>query len=126
VQPAVDRDRTLALTWERVDETSVVLQLRGELDLFTVQELQDQANGLAAEGVCRFLIDLSHVSFIDSAGISTIVWFFKRFRDTGSVCLIRPKPACRTALDLVQLPRIVPIYPSVETALVETARGRTA
>jgi anti-sigma B factor antagonist len=55
------------------DERGVVLALTGELDVISAPELEMQLNGLAAEACPRVLLDLSGLTFVDSAGVSVLV-----------------------------------------------------
>jgi anti-sigma B factor antagonist len=55
------------------DDRGVVLALSGELDVITAPDLAAQLETLAAEACPRVLIELSGLSFVDSAGVSVLV-----------------------------------------------------
>jgi anti-sigma B factor antagonist len=120
MQPTASTQPQLELSWERVDARSAVLHLKGELELFTVRQVQIQAEEYAEDGVRRVVIDLEGVNFIDSAGICTIIRLYKQFRNSGTMCLVDPMARHRPALDLIQLTRLIPVYGNVASALAET------
>lgn len=111
----------LTLAWERVDEGSAVIRLKGELELFTETQFRGVVEEMLAQGVRWVAVDLSEVSFVDSAGISAIIWLRKRFPGAGSVCLLDPDARHVAAMDAIQLNRIVPVYPTVQIARAEMA-----
>jgi anti-sigma B factor antagonist len=55
------------------DDRGVVLALVGELDVITAPDLALMLGQLADEGCPRVLIELSGLSFVDSAGVSVLV-----------------------------------------------------
>jgi anti-sigma B factor antagonist len=78
----------------------VVVTVRGEIDLVTIDAVQAQLDG--AEG--RVYLDLREVSFIDSAGIRLIV---EGVRDLdakgGELVVVRGPSAVQRLFDLVGL-----------------------
>jgi anti-sigma B factor antagonist len=55
------------------DDHGVVLALFGELDVISAPELAEQLDALAAEACPRVLLELSGLTFVDSAGVSVLV-----------------------------------------------------
>lgn len=55
------------------DGRGVVLALAGELDAITAPDLAEQLDALAAEACPRVLLELSGLTFVDSAGVSVLV-----------------------------------------------------
>ena len=51
----------------------VVLTLVGELDVISAPELAEQLDALAAAACPRVLLELSGLTFVDSAGVSVLV-----------------------------------------------------
>jgi anti-sigma B factor antagonist len=110
----------LALQCTDVDDDTVVLSLTGELEFTTADRLRGVAKAMLAHGVSRIIVDLERVTFIDSAGMAALVWLYKQMRVRGQVCLVDPKAAHMPAFELLQLTRLMAVYPSVEIALAET------
>jgi anti-sigma B factor antagonist len=107
----------LAVTWAQDDPDCAVLSLQGELELCTVRRLKLEGDRLVAAHVSRVVLDLTRVSFMDSAGMGAILSFYKRTRGTVDVCLVLRDGGCRTMLDRIQLTRYVPTFYTVEDAL---------
>jgi anti-sigma B factor antagonist len=62
------------LSITRIDDSrDVILALSGELDVISAPELEMHLSGLAADACPRVLLDLSGLTFVDSAGVSVLV-----------------------------------------------------
>jgi anti-sigma B factor antagonist len=95
-----------------------VVCVSSELDAVNSRQLKPVLDRLVAEGRRRFVIDLNGVNFIDSAGLATLVHFFKRVRNsTGDVCLAALQPPVRRILELTRLDRVFDFHADVAAAL---------
>jgi len=63
----------------------VTLAVRGELDAATGPSLSDAVTALSSDGVARLVVDLDHVTFVDSRGLSALLESHRvaTERDTG-------------------------------------------
>jgi anti-sigma B factor antagonist len=63
------------LSITRTDDADggVILALSGELDVITAPDLAEQLDALAAQACPRVLLELSSLTFVDSAGVSVLV-----------------------------------------------------
>jgi anti-sigma B factor antagonist len=111
----------LAVTWEHEDTDCAVLRLRGELELCTVAHLRQESERIAATDVARVVLDLTHISFIDSAGMAALLGVYKLTRGSKDLCLVLQQGGCRRMLDRIQFTRFVPTYDTLEDALDEAA-----
>jgi anti-sigma B factor antagonist len=66
------RSDLLSITRDQ-DDRGVVLALSGELDVISAPDLAEQLDALAAEACPRVLLELSGLTFVDSAGVSVLV-----------------------------------------------------
>ncbi|MFI2783348.1 STAS domain-containing protein [Streptomyces sp. ALB3] len=57
----------------RVTETGPVLHIAGELDYSTAAELRQVVTGLALAPGQRLVLDLAHLAFCDSSGITAFI-----------------------------------------------------
>jgi anti-sigma B factor antagonist len=71
------------------DGGAVVLALSGELDVITAPDLALQLDELAAEACPRVLLELSGLSFVDSAGVSVLVKARHAAEATGRRLILR-------------------------------------
>jgi anti-sigma B factor antagonist len=78
------------------DQASMVAQ--GEMDLSTRRKLHDELTRLVAEGASAIEIDMSQVTFIDSAGLGGLL----EVRRLGASLRIKdPSERVRRVLDMV-------------------------
>lgn len=73
------------------DAGGVVLALAGELDVTTAPQLEQALGELDSEPYDRVILDLSELSFVDSAGVSVLIKAKKEAEANGrDVVLQRP------------------------------------
>ncbi|HTH06283.1 MAG TPA: STAS domain-containing protein [Ilumatobacteraceae bacterium] len=74
----------------------VTLAVRGELDAATGPSLSDAVTALSSDGVARLVIDLDHVTFVDSRGLSALLESYGAAteRDTA-FAVVNLQPAVR-------------------------------
>ena len=95
-----------------------VLKPKGKyLDAFTAKSFREEALKQHANGQRVFIIDLSNVEFIDSAGIGAIIHLYKTIGKEGKLSLCGLCPRITNVLMLVNLQSLTPIFPDLETAL---------
>ena len=111
--------RALSAELETSDRASVV-RLIGELDADDAPAVR----ALLAEQVLRgpgsLVVDLSALTFIDSAGLAALVAAHKGTRSAGTrLLLAAPTPAVVKVLAITGLNAVLTTAPSVEAALKE-------
>jgi anti-sigma B factor antagonist len=86
-----------------------VIEVIGELDIRTCDELERVARGPAERGE-RVVLDLSKLTFCDSTGLAGLVRLHKRAVATGGQLVLRsPVPRVMNLLALTGLDRLFPI-----------------
>jgi anti-sigma B factor antagonist len=66
--------------------------VRGRLDVVSAPDLRRDALALIEDGQVDLLVDLSDATFIDSAGLASLVHAMKRARESGGdVHIVRPR-----------------------------------
>jgi len=68
---------------EAIENGQVVVRVSGEVELPNVGALRDAIDTAASKAPDGFVIDLSDVQYIDSAGISALVFAYRRICPTG-------------------------------------------
>lgn len=98
-------------TYELVrDGDEARLDLGGELDMSATLQLEPVVDGLLAEGASRVVVDLRHLSFIDSTGFSLLVTLNERVAGADAeLVLIRPRPDVLRALEVIGLDTVLPL-----------------
>jgi anti-sigma B factor antagonist len=91
-----------------------LLEPSGYITAANVHEFQEQLTNLVNESSCvTFLVDMSRVEFLDSAGLMTLVTAFRLAQSQGksfNVCSI--PPSVKIIFELTQLDRILSIFHS--------------
>ena len=83
---------------ELVDDKVVQLRPVGELDLLTAPVLHERIGGFLAERA-RLVVDLSRLTFLDSAGLRTLLLAHA----DGRVALRNPSPVVRQTFEVAKI-----------------------
>jgi anti-sigma B factor antagonist len=95
-----------------------VLQVAGEVDVYTAPMLREQIRELAAKGVVYLIADLGQVDFLDSTGLGALVGGVKRLREAGgSLSLVIRTPRILRIFQITGLTRALAIQRSVADAI---------
>jgi anti-sigma B factor antagonist len=95
-----------------------VLQVTGEVDVYTAPMLREQMRDLAAKGAVHLIADLSRVDFLDSTGLGALVGGLKRLREAGgSLALVISAPRILRIFQVTGLTKVLAAQRSVEDAI---------
>ncbi len=82
----------------------VRVALRGELDLSTVNKVEEELQALEADGAPLIVLDLSRLSFLDSTGLRCLVTADQRAREAGRrLVLVRGPDAVQRVFTITRL-----------------------
>lgn len=97
----------------------VVVAPQQRIDAFSAPQLRLKLDEIAERGVIRFVLDLSAVPFLDSAGMAVLVSLLKRMRQHGGdVRLVWPnEESARRILRLTKFDRVFVMAESANAAL---------
>ncbi len=94
-----------------------VVQVRGEVDLYTAPKLKEHIVGLVDRGTSRIAVDLDGVEFLDSTGLGVLIGGLKRCREQqGDLAIVAPRDPVRKVLGITGLDRVFTIRETVEQA----------
>jgi anti-sigma B factor antagonist len=95
----------------------LVTRLNGKLSLETVH---DFISTMRPEPASRLVLDMSGVSFLDSAGVGALVSLFVNRRNNGkTLALAGLTQQGNAVMQVSGLLKLLPIFPSVEAALAQ-------
>lgn len=95
-----------------------VLQVTGEVDVYTAPMLREQMRDLAAKGAVHLIADLGQVDFLDSTGLGALVGGLKRLREAGgSLALVISAPRILRIFQITGLTKVLAAQRSVEEAI---------
>lgn len=103
-------------TREEGDRT--VVQVTGEVDVYTAPKLREQLVSLVDAGRYDIVVDMDGVEFLDSTGLGVLVGGLKRVRThDGSLRLVCSQERILKIFRITGLTKVFPIYDSVSDAL---------
>jgi len=86
------------------------LVLTGELDLDSAPSLLTAVVAELGSGADDIVVDLTHLSFIDSSGLGTLVGCWRRAQNAGAELVVaNPNEDVRVTLEITGLDQILPI-----------------
>src|SRR5437868_1838554 len=77
----------------QTDERACVISVSGELDLASSPELQEELDRSEESGAELLIIDLRHLDFMDSTGLSVLVKAHQRAEERGQRFALVKGPA---------------------------------
>jgi anti-sigma B factor antagonist len=109
---------------EEIDSETHVIQLGGEVDLYTAPEFKERLVELIENGKTKIVVDLSDATFIDSTTLGVLVGGVKRLRPAGgSLALVCSDQNITKIFEITGLDRVFPIHETRDEALSSVATG---
>ena len=103
---------------EEIDADTHVIELGGEVDLYTAPEFKERLVQVIEDGKKQLVVDLSKATFIDSTTLGVLVGGVKRLRPTGgSLALVCTDDNITKIFEITGLDRVFPIHASRDEAL---------
>jgi anti-sigma B factor antagonist len=103
---------------QEVDADTHVIELGGEIDLYTAPEFKQRMAEIIDDGKTRVVVDLSQATFIDSTTLGVLVGGVKRLRPSGgSLALVCTDDNITKIFEITGLDRVFPIHGSRDEAL---------
>ena len=110
-----------AVKTDKVDDTTYVISLTGEVDLYTAPEFKQQLLDVIGEGGKDIVVDFSDTTFIDSTTLGVLVGGVKRLRaQEGRLSLVCSDRNITKIFEITGLDRVFTIYPTRDEALTKT------
>jgi anti-sigma B factor antagonist len=106
----------LALDVRKVGSSSVV-DVKGEIDVYTAPKLREKLIELVSEGSYNVVVNLEGVDFLDSTGLGVLVGALKRVKaHDGTLSLVCTQEKILKIFKITGLTKVFPIHDSVESA----------
>ena len=100
-----------------VDEKLPIIELEGEVDVYTAPQLKQQVIGVLESGAKELVVDLTKVDYLDSTALGVLIGGLKRMREVdGNMVLVCPSPRIRRVFEITGLDKIFDIFNSQEDA----------
>ena len=108
----------LRIDEERPRPDTSVLTVHGEADLHSAPELRERLRMAVDRGATKVVLDLTHVTFLDSTSLGVLLGSMRRLRELdGRMRLVVPRPEVRRIFELTLLDRVFPLDESRADAL---------
>ncbi len=111
---------------EEIDGQTHIIELGGEVDLYTAPEFKERMVQLIDGGKKQIVVDLSQATFIDSTTLGVLVGGVKRLRPAGgALALVCTDQNITKIFEITGLDRVFPIHSTREEALgsLDSAAG---
>ncbi len=94
-----------------------VVEVKGEVDLYTAPRLKTLLTELTDRGRHRIAVDFRGVEFMDSTGLGVLISGLKRCREAGgALALVSPTEPVRKVLGITGLDQVFSIHEDVADA----------
>jgi anti-sigma B factor antagonist len=105
---------------EEVDATTQVVDVAGEVDLYSAPELKAHVLDAIESGKTRIVVDLTNTTFIDSTTLGVLVGARKRLREyDGTLAVVCPDNDKLGLFEMTGLDRVFSIHSERSAALAE-------
>ncbi|MBO0826356.1 MAG: STAS domain-containing protein [Streptosporangiales bacterium] len=105
----------------RVQGDRTVIDVAGEVDVYTAPKLRETLIELVAQGSYHLVVNMEEVEFLDSTGLGVLVGGLKRVRaHDGSLRLVCSQERILKIFRVTGLAKVFPIHDSVEDAVAAT------
>jgi anti-sigma B factor antagonist/stage II sporulation protein AA (anti-sigma F factor antagonist) len=99
-----------------------VVDLRGDLDIASVDDLRTQLRAARQAHGEHLILDLNDLEFMDSQGLSVLIGCHKAVSAAGgSLALVAPRPIVKRTLEITGLDRRFAIFDTVAEAAGQPA-----
>ena len=103
---------------EEIDADTHVIELGGEVDLYTAPEFKERLVQVIEDGKKQLVVDLSKATFIDSTTLGVLVGGVKRLRtNDGQLSLVCSDRNITKIFEITGLDRVFAIYGTRDEAV---------
>ncbi len=107
----------------RIVESVAVLDVSGELDIYTSPKLKTAIQDLLSEGHARLVVNLMKTTYLDSTALSVLTMALKQARENGGdLAVVFNQPQIDKIFSITGLHDVFPVF-RAEGDAVSAARG---
>lgn len=102
----------------RVVSAHTVLEVGGEVDVYTAPKLRDRITELLDGGIKALIVDLGKVEFMDSTGLGVLVGSYRRSSALGtSFAVVCGRESLLKIFRITGLDQVLPLFESIDAAV---------
>jgi len=103
---------------EREEPPFHVVEVAGEIDVYTAPRLREVVVGAIEDGHTRLIIDIESVAFLDSTGLGVLVGALKRVRaDNGSLDIVCTSERLLRIFAITGLDKVFGLHASLDAII---------
>jgi anti-sigma B factor antagonist len=107
----------------RKEDGVAILDVAGELDIYTSPKLRSAIQELLTGGTARLVVNLVNTSYLDSTALSVLTSALKQARDAGgTITLVYNQPQIEKIFTITGLHEVFPVF-RTESDAVAAARS---
>jgi anti-sigma B factor antagonist len=119
-----DDTQPFSISDNDIDETTHVVEVAGEVDLYSAPELKEHVLSAIDGGKTRIVVDLSKATFIDSTTLGVLVGARKRLREhDGALAVVCADDDKLALFEMTGLDRVFSIHEDRTAALAAVQSG---
>lgn len=108
----------LTLNVHSDDQGFTIIEVAGEIDVYTAPKLRERLVGLVEAGSYQLIVDMEGVEFLDSTGLGVLVGGLKRVRaHDGWIDLVSTQGRILRIFRITGLNKVFNIYESVADSI---------
>ena len=108
-----------------VDEHVAIVDLQGEMDVYTTPQAKEAMLDLLEKGYYHLIINLQRTEYLDSTALGLLVGTLKRAHERGGdLRLVAPSARIRRLLEITRLDKVFPIDATEQEATNKFAQKR--
>lgn len=108
---------TFLITGQRLQNGIMSISMKGFLDIFARQELEQSIKGYFEQNVYKLVVDMSEVEYMNGAGAGVLIGAaVVAQKNRGDVILVRPRAAIKDVFNLLRISQLFTITNSLKTA----------
>lgn len=108
----------------RVDGSTSVVSVTGDIDLFTAPELRQRVFAAVSRGTRRVVVDLSETTFIDSAGLGVLIAAHRRLEPRGALIVVCDHDSIVKTFRITGLDGVFTLVPSLDGVVGDVVGAR--
>lgn len=115
----------MEVTNRNLQEGVRLITISGEMDLYNAHEFRAVVDRAFSDGMHGVIVDLQELEYIDSSGISAMLYTFTQCRNRSvGLCFLNIMGSVKRVIELTSLGGFFPVADNLDHALARLAANR--
>jgi anti-sigma B factor antagonist len=95
-----------------------IIDIKGEIDLYNSFKIKDIVGRMMKKNIKNYVINLEHVSYIDSSGIGSLIYVYSNLKKAGlNLWITNIQGSVKRVIELTKLVGYLPIAENIQDAI---------